>query len=299
MRKNTLYYLTFGLVSMVSYGQKMFTTTDAGDVMALEYGNYLNLNDIQLENKSVAIDFTSLLDNPTFGFGIDYTNHSIDFEDYDRFHDYSAFEELHSVEIYARYKKALVNNWDLNFTVAPYLSSTFNEAISSDDFVLSYSVNFLKTWDKDGLKSTLKLGAGYGSLFGEPNFYPLVSYSKNVSKKLRYEIGIPVTGVFYKLNAQSSLDFKAEPESIYSNNASGFGIESDEIVYNSKLEFKAVKLGLGYKFRFDENWSTYFNMGYIMASELSLTDNNNKIYDFDSKESVALNIGISFNINKK
>ncbi|MBU2929411.1 DUF6268 family outer membrane beta-barrel protein [Winogradskyella psychrotolerans] len=299
MRKNTLYYLTFSLVSMVSYGQKMFTTTDSGDLLALDYGNYLNLNDIQLEHKSVAMDFTSLLNSSTFGFGVDYTNHSLDFEDYDRFHDYSAFNELHSVELYARYKTNLVNNWDLNLTVAPYVSSTFNEAISTDDFVLNYAVNFLKTWDNDGLKSTLKLGAGYGSLFGAPNFYPLVSYSQNVSEKLRYEIGLPVTGVFYKLNAQSSLDFKAEPESIYANNVSGFRTETDGVVYNSKLEFKAVKLGLGYKFHFDDNWSTYFNMGYTMASELSLIDNDNTIYDFDSNESVALNIGISFNINKK
>ncbi|SDH28876.1 hypothetical protein SAMN04489796_102145 [Winogradskyella thalassocola] len=284
---------------MVSYGQKLFTTTDAGDVMALEYGNYLNLNDIQLESKSVAIDFTSLLESSTFGFGLGYTNHSIDFEDYDRFHDYSAFEELHSVEVFARYKTPLVNNWDLNLTVAPYLSSTFNDAISSEDFVLSYAANFTKTWDKDGLKSTLKLGAGYGSLFGKPNFYPLVSYSKDVNKKLRYEIGIPVTGVFYKLNAQSSFNLKVEPESIYTNNTSGFSMENDAVINNSKLEFKAIKLGLGYQFRFDDNWSTSFNMGYLMASELSLSENDNKIYDFGSKESLALNIGISFNINNK
>mgnify|MGYP003676215776 CR=1 FL=1 len=299
MRKKTLHYLTFSLVSMVSYGQKMFTTTHAGDVMALEYSSYLNLNDVQLDTKSVTIDFTSVLDKPTIGFGMSYTNNSLDFDAYDRFHDYSAFEELHSIELFARYKKALRNNWDVNVTVAPYVSSTFNEAISSDDFILSYAGSFTKTWDKDGLKSSLKIGAGYGSLFGKPNFYPLLSYSKHVNDKLRYEIGIPVTGVFYKLNEQNSFDFKAEPESIYANNTSDFSMTNNEVVYNSELEFKALKLGLGYQFRFDDNWSTHFNMGYLLASELTLSENDNTIYDFDSKESLSLNIGISFNINKK
>ncbi|EPR73528.1 hypothetical protein ADIWIN_1558 [Winogradskyella psychrotolerans RS-3] len=284
---------------MVSYGQKMFTTTDAGDVMALEYSSYFNLNEVQLDTKSVTIDFTSVLDKPTIGFGMSYTNNSLDFDAYDRYHDYSAFEELHSIELFARYKKALRNNWDVNFTIAPYLSSTFNEEISSDDFILSYAANFTKTWDKDGLKSSLKIGAGYGSLFGKPNFYPLISYSKNVNEKLRYEIGIPVTGVFYKLNEQSSFDFKAQPESIYANNTSGFSLANEAVIYNSELEFKALKLGLGYQFRFDDNWSTNFNMGYLLGSELTVSESDNTIYDFDSKESLSLNIGISFNINKK
>jgi len=283
---------------MVSYGQQMFTTTDVGDLMTLEYSNYLGLNSVQIESKTTTMDFTSLLDKPTVGFGVGYTNYNLDFQDYDRFRNYSAFETLHSVEIYAKYQKAIAHNWNLDLVVAPYLSSTFNKKITSDDFVFSYAANFIKTWDNDGLKSTLKLGAGYGSLFGKPNFYPLVSYSKNVNEKFRFEIGLPVTGVFYKLNAQSHFDFTAQPESFYANNASSFSIENDE-VYNSKLEFKALKLALGYKFHFDDNWSTYFNMGYLMDSELTINNNNNKIYDFDSNESLSLNIGISFNINNK
>ena len=299
MRKRTLHYLTFSLVSMVSYGQKMFTTTDAGDVLALEYSNYLNLNEIQLDHKSVVMDFTSLLDNSTFGFGLDYTNHSLDFDDYKRYHNYAAFEELHSIEIYARYKVNLVNNWNLNLTVAPYLSSTFNETMSSEDVVFSYAANFIKTWDNDGLKSTLKLGAGYGALFGKPNFYPLISYTKELNKKLKYEIGIPVTGIYYQVNEQSSFDLKAEPESIYANNATALSLENGKVLHNSKLEFKAITLGLGYKFQFDDNWSTYFNMGYVMESELGISENDNTVYDFGSNESIALNIGISFNLNKK
>ncbi|WP_179334536.1 hypothetical protein [Winogradskyella costae] len=299
MRKKTLHYLTFSLVSMMSYGQKMFTTTDAGDVMVLEYNSYSDLNAVQLDAKSMIIDFTTVLDKPTVGFGMSYTNHSLDFDEYDWSHDYSAFEELHTVELFARYNKALRNNWNVNITVAPYLSSTFNESVSTDDFILSYATSFTKTWDNDGLKSTLKLGAGYGSLFGKPNFYPLISYSNNVNEKLRYEIGIPLTGVFFKLNEQSSFDLRAEPESIYANNASSFSLVNNTVVYNSELEFKALKLGVGYQFRFDDNWSTHFNMGYLLASELTLSENDHTIYDFDSKESLSLNIGISFNINKK
>lgn len=284
---------------MVSYGQKMFTTTAAEPIMTVAYSSYPSLNAVQLDAKSVVIDFTSVLDKPTIGFGMSYTHNSLDFDEYDRFHDYSAFEDLHSIEVFARYKKVLANNWDVNAVIAPYLSSTFNEAISGDDFILSYAANITKNWDNDGLQSSIKIGAGYGALFGKPNFYPLISYAQDVNEKLRYEIGLPVTGVFYKLNQQSSFDVKAEPESIYANNASSFSLADGTVIYNSELEFTALKLGLGYQFNFDDNWSTYLNMGYLFASDLSLRETENTIYDFDSTESLSLNIGISFNINKK
>ncbi|QNK78691.1 hypothetical protein H7F37_06350 [Winogradskyella sp. PAMC22761] len=298
MKKNTTYYLIFSLVSMVSFGQEMFTTTNQGDLVSLEYGNYLDLNDIQFENKSVAIDFTSLFNEPIIGFGVAYTNNKLDFEDYDRFHDYSTFEELHNVEVFVRYKKALFNNWTMDLVLAPYLSSTLNEKISREDFTLSYAANFTKVWSKEGLKSSLKLGAGYGTLLGKPNFYPLISYSSAVNENFRYKIGFPVTGVFYKLNEQSGLDFTAKPKSIYVNNASDFNL-IDESYNDSKLEFKALKLAIDYKFQFDKNWSSNFGVGYLTASELTISENENTIYDFEANNSLSLNIGISLNINNK
>lgn len=299
MNNKTIHYLAFSLVSMVSYGQKMFTSTTAEDLIALDYEIYPSLNQIQFENKSVAIDFTSLLDTSNIGFGVSYTNHSFDFEDYTMYNNFNSFEELHSVEVFAKYKMALANNWDLGVTLAPYLSSTFNNKITNEDFVLSYSANFIKSWDNEGLKSYLKLGVGYGSLYGKPSFYPLVSYTKNVNEKLRYEIGFPRSGVFFNINAQSSIDFTVAPESIYVNNSSGFSLENTAVNYNSKLEFKALKASLGYTFQFDNYWSSYFNVGYLAASELTIENNDNKIYDFGSNESLSLNLGISFNINKK
>ncbi len=299
MKNYSLHFIIFSLFSIASYGQKMFTTTEGGDLVTLEYSNYLDLNNVQFDNKSIAIDFSSLLKESNLGLGMTYTNNSIDFVSYDRTHNYSMFETIHNVEIFARYKKAIVNNWTMDLVLVPYLSSTLNDKISNDDFILSYSANFTKTWYKDGLKSALKLGVGYGALFGKPDFYPLISYASNVNEKLRYEIGIPITGVFYELNEQNGFDFTVEPESIYAYNGSDYRIENGQIIHNSELEFKAIKFELGYNFKFDNNWSTNFNVGYLVDSELTISENDNNIYDFDSGESLSLNIGISFNINNK
>jgi hypothetical protein len=299
MSKKTIQYLAFSLASFVSYGQKMFSTTDVKDLVALEYEIYPGISDVQFNNKAVNIDFTSLLNQSAIGFGVNYTNRSLDFDDYETYYNFSGFEELHHLEVFATYKKALINNWNLDLTFAPYLSSTLNDNITSEDFILSYSVDFIKSWDKEGLKSHIKLGAGYGSLFGKPSFYPLISYSSNVNEKLRYEIGFPLSGAFYKINTQSSIDFTAQPESIYAHNTSALDLYSDNLLYDSKLEFKALKVSLGYKFQFDSNWSSYFNVGYLTASELSLEHNDHTIYDFDSNGSLSLNIGISLNINNK
>lgn len=299
MRKQTIHYLAFSLVSIMSYGQEIFTTTDIKDFVALDYKIIPNSKDIQLEDKTVTVAFSSLLDKSAIGFGLNYTHNSIDFKDHSLYNDFSAFEELHTVQLYADYKQPLKQNWDLNVAFTPYISSTLNENISSNDLVLSYAVNFVKNWEKNGLKSYLKLGAGYGALFGAPNFYPLVSYSSQVNEKFRYEIGIPVSGAYYNFNDKSRMHIKAEPESIYANNASAFFLNNKDVLYNSKLEFKAVKLSLGYSFHLDSNWATYFNVGYLTNSELSVNNNDNKIYDFGSDEALTLNVGLRFNLNKK
>jgi len=299
MSRKTLHYLSFSLISLASYGQEIFTTTDVEDLAAFNYEIYPSLNDVQIEEKTIAFNFSSLLNKPKINFGLSYTNNSIDFKDHDMYNDFGSFEEVHSIQVYAQYKKDLIKNWRLDLTIAPYISSTINEKISTDDFVFSYKANFVKSWDNSGFPSYLKIGAGYGTLFGKPNFYPLISYEKHVNEKFKYEIGIPVTGAYYKLNEKSSFDFTAQPESIYANNASGFIVNNNDVLHNSKLEFKAVKLALGYKFHLDENWTTNFNVGYLTNSELTIDNNDNKIYDFDANESLSLNVGISFNLNKK
>ena len=65
---------------MISYGQEVFTTTGIDDVVTLKYEIYPSLNAIELEKKSVVIDFTTLFDKPTIGFGASYTSHSMGFE---------------------------------------------------------------------------------------------------------------------------------------------------------------------------------------------------------------------------
>ncbi|MFD2541444.1 DUF6268 family outer membrane beta-barrel protein [Lacinutrix gracilariae] len=300
MRKKTLLYFTFSLVSILSYGQEIFTTTNVEDLVAIEYEYFPDASGFKMKNKSIAIDFTSLLKKPTFGFGLNYTNNSIDFKGPDLQSAFRSFREIHTIQMYMNYNKALANNWKVSLEIAPYLSSTFNKKVTSEDFLLSSAAHFIKNWQKDGKESYLKIGAGYGALFGAPNFYPLVTYSNQVSEKFRYQIGIPVTGAYYTINKQSSIDFTAQPESIYANNAAPLFLEDTTAVYDSKLEFQAIKLALGYQLRFDKNWTTSFNVGYLTNSTLTINNNsNNEIYNFDSSESLSVSVGLSFNINKK
>ncbi|MDO6596626.1 hypothetical protein Q4512_06845 [Oceanihabitans sp. 2_MG-2023] len=299
MSKRAIHYITFSLFSLVSFGQEVLTTTNPEDLINVDYEIYPNVNDVQIKNKTVAINFASLLDTSKFNFGLNYTYNTIDFNDHDTHNDFNAFEELHTIQAFAQYKKALINTWDAEFTIAPYIYSTLNKKITKEDFVLSYKANFIKTWDKNGLKSYLKLGAGYGSLFGKPNFYPIISYTSTINEKFKYEIGIPVTGAYYKINNHNTLQITAKPESIYANNASNFMLDTNEMISDSKLEFKAIKLALGYSYRLDKNWTTKCNVGYLTNSELTIKENDNKIYDFDSTESLSINVGLSFNLNKK
>jgi len=210
------------------------------------------------------------------------------------------FENIHAIRLNFIYRKPLKNNWSINALVSPMLSSTFTGDISADDFFYNTILSTSKIWVKNDLKSNLTLGVGFGTLFGNPRLFPMVSYNKQLSLNTRYSIGLPVTGVFYNINEKNAINFTLSPEGVFANNSSRILNTQNEEIQNSRLQFNGLKLTLGYQLKFDENWITHFKFGYMPISGMEILDlEDNTVYDIDTNESIFLNIAVSFNLNKK
>ena len=77
-------------------------------------------------------------------------------------------------------------------------------------------------------------------------------------------------------------------------------INNQSDIRDTKLQFNSLKLSLGYHLKFDENWITHFNFGYIPFSELEVLDKeNNLLIPVNTEGTTYFNLGVSFNLNTK
>ncbi len=265
----------------------------------IEYSIFPSLSDIQLERQGLTINLGKKLHSSVLGFGLNYNKYDLTLKDTYENNLFNSFRDFHSINFRLFYSKPIKNNWTMHVAFSPTLSSNFERNLSMEDLIFASFASFEKTWINDDFKSNLRLGIGYGTLFGAPTILPLISYSKQINNHLGYSIGLPVTGIFYQINKQNSLNLTLKPEGFFVNNSGKIAIEGTNYSANTKLQFNALNMSLGYRLKLGDNWISHFNIGYLPINNMEvLNENNNTIYDFDSNESIAINVGLSFNIKR-
>lgn len=265
-----------------------------------EYSLLPSIGNTQLEKTAVSVGLGKKFGKSLLTFGINYTKYDIYFKDILLGNTLSDFENIHTMRINFFYSRPLKNNWFVNALVSPMLSSTLTEDISTDDFFYNTFLSASKLWIKNDLRTNLTLGVGFGTLFGRPRVFPIVSYSKQLSLNTRYSIGLPFSGLFHDINEKNTINFTLSPEGLFANNASSILNTENEEINNSRLQFNGLKLTLGYQLKFDENWITHFKLGYMPISNMEVIDlEDNTLYDINTNETIFLNIAVSFNLNKK
>lgn len=292
--------LFFSYFTMLLTAQNSPFSGNGLELGRFEYNLLPSLGDTQLEKTTLSIGMGKMLKKSLLAFGLNYTKYDIFFKGVKLGNMLDDFENIHTLRLNLIYRRPLKNNWSLNALISPMLSSTFSEDVSTDDFFYNTFLSTSKMWVKDDLKSNLTLGVGFGTLFGRPRFFPMVSYSKQLSLKTRYSIGLPITGFFHDFNEKNGVNFTISPEGLFANNASSILNTQNEKINNSRLQFNGLKLAMGYQLKFEENWITHFKLGYMPISNMEVIDlEDNTLYDINTNETIFLNIAVSFNLNKK
>ena len=179
------------------------------------------------------------------------------------------------------------------------LISNFSSGISSEDFVFNAMVGVVKKWGDDERNSTLMVGAFYGTQLGEPTLLPAVSFSQKLNAHWSYSLGLPVTGINYRVNEKHQFALLASPQGIFGNNPSEERVEGNRTITNTKLQFNGINTRVSYQFKFTKHLALFTEGGFLPSSELKiLDDNNNEIIDLDSGSGAYINAGMRFVINR-
>ena len=273
------------------YGQQLFSTTDSTALIDMSYKFLPSYNGADLNIKEVSLYKSFDFGKHEIGFGGIYNHSSINIEELDKPAVYDVYEQLHYIQFSAVYKYALDSDWELNAELAPAIASTLNADITHDSFVLSGYFGFKKSLGSEDTSSYMRFGIGYGVLLGKPQWYPVLTYFKSVNSQLSFELGFPKTAAYYKINTQNSIDFSISPQSLYAYNR--IDVNGGEYS-DSYMEFQALKLGLGYTFNFDDDWSAYFNLGYLTKSSFKVEGASENLHNFGKDDGLFLGLNIQF-----
>ncbi|MBV7267748.1 DUF6268 family outer membrane beta-barrel protein [Winogradskyella luteola] len=297
---NKIAVLFFSFFTMLSTAQNAPLLSNGLELGRFEYSLLPSLGDTQLEKTAVSLGMGKKINKSLLAVRLNYTKYDIYFKDALFGNALNDFENIHTIRLNLIYKRPLRNNWFLNALISPMLSSTFEGDISADDFFYNTFLSTSKVWTKNDLKSNLTVGIGFGTLFGRPRLFPLVSYSRQVSLNTKYSIGLPVTGLFHNIDKKSAINFTLSPEGFFANNSASILNAQGEEIANSRMQFNGLKIALGYQLKFEENWITHFKLGYMPISNMEVIDiEDDTLYDIDTNETIFLNIAVSFNLNKK
>ena len=302
MKKVVIFCLLISAISLPGKAQININPNNGFEIGRLEYGLMPSVGDVQFQKTHInvgggfKVGAKSLL-----GLRMGYTYIDTYYKENPNFVGFEDFEDIHLINLNVFYRLSLNNDWAFNIAFMPVLSSTLKASISSEDVIFNSMSSFTKKWQNSSNRDRLlTFGLLFGTQFGAPRLLPLINYTHQINEKSRYVLGLPTTGFFYTIDKKNSIDFTIRPEGFFVNNPSTNSFQPNTVVRDANLQFNAFRFGIGYNLKFNTNWVTHFNLGFIPTSNLEVVDNdNNTLYDFNADASVFFSVALSFNINRK
>ncbi len=232
------------------------------------------------------------------GFGLSYSKYDFSFFNTPDASAFSSFEQMHALRPTLLIGKKLDSNWTLNAAFSPVISSNFKNGIKREDILAGGRLTVSKRWKSQNGFALFTFGLAYGTLLGEPQIIPLLSFTKKINSSFSYFLGIPATGVKYHINERHSFKLRAAVSGLYANNAQEISFNGFEEVTNTKLLYNALDVALEHRYRIQPNLTTVARLGFVPTSQLEIRGPGQElIYDFLPKSTAYFTMGLSFNLN--
>lgn len=249
-------------------------------------------NSVGFQNSSVEINFPVYIKKGFFINSIQYSSYKMNYpsnqEMVSSYIDVNCFK---SIGYSISYANSISNNWSYLVDVKPTLSSNFDSNINKSDFLLNGGIVFTKKYKN----SSLQLGAIKNSNFGFNKLIPVISFNGNLSEKVSYKLGIPITELTYKVNQTNSFNAYVKPKGFYANIGNEAYIDSDSLA--EKVRYQSIISGINFSHAIDDNWKIGLNVGYQLSSTYELLDKNkNSVLEFKTKNSFDVGLSLKFNL---
>ncbi|MEO9871951.1 DUF6268 family outer membrane beta-barrel protein [Ekhidna sp.] len=291
------------LIACFSYStaQMMsFDPRDGIDIAGLDAGYLPDIGGHSVTNYGANLNFMKPLSTWMIGFGVNYEYLQFDFDESDINTDLSTYEQIHSIRTNFFIRKPLKNNWSIMISVGPNLMSTLDDGIGSEDIIVNTLGAVSKRWGDFNKNTTLMIGVLYGSQLGRPTIIPTINLRRKVNEKLSFSIGIPMTGIDYRIDDKNRLSLSMRPQGVYANNPNPVLVENGEVLENTKLRFNGFNAELSYRRKLSKNISAVAAGGFVPAPILTIEDSaNNELLDLNADAGAFFRIGLRFSVSPK
>jgi hypothetical protein len=206
-------------------------------------------------------------------------------------------KNIYTLDIGLKKEFLAVENWKVNVILNPKLINNDFSNLDSNNLILNTSVSIQKYFKKN---ANLTIGIEYGTQFGKPILYPLISFTKKINQKLSYLIGFPKSSFTCDLNEKNSFEFIGMNESYYSpiNNSYSRALGQTSLSYKSLFISKVIT-SLGYSYNFSDRSIININLGKSFHNNLTIEENNSGSTKYNFNNDFIISMGFKCNLNFK
>lgn len=251
-----------------------------------------NSNSVGFENSSVDISFPIKVKSGLLINSFEYANYQVNYTSNEKmntsFLDLDVFKKIrYSIS----YINSINNNWSYLVEFSPTLSSNLVTDITNKDFLLNGGIVFTKKYEK----SNFQIGAMRNLSFGFNTLIPVIAFNGNLSEKVSFKLGVPITEITYKVNQNNIFNAYIKPEGFYATIGNQFIINGIDIV--EKAKYQSIISGINFSHTIDDYWKIGLDVGYQLSSKYELLDKNkSSVHEFQTKDNVNVGLSLKFNL---
>lgn len=283
---------------VLSYSKIHSQSYEFNKLTSFEYSLVPSIGDADAKMFNLSFTVEKATEIGLIGLSMTYSNYQFSFFHFPRNLE-NSLDIFHIIEPRFFYNGNFENNWSFNISMSPILSSNFINEITNEDLIYNGRITVSKEWYTNENFNSFTLGLGRGQVFGEPQFFPIISFKKEIGEKFNYSLGFPESGIRYAANERNLIHLRGTLSGIYTNNSTTIIYNGDQMEH-TKFKFNGLDIGIEYIYRLQPNISTITRIGFLTNNSLELQDSNqNVVYNFQPNESAYFTMGIMYNVNKK
>ncbi|MEM1258716.1 MAG: DUF6268 family outer membrane beta-barrel protein [Bacteroidota bacterium] len=293
-------FFGLGFISIVSGQPSIISTQGELEPVVVEYGYLPDLGGTEITNYRVNLNMARPVGKSIIGFNLGYQYFDFVFDESTNAIDLATYENMHVARAGLSLVRPLENSWGLLISGGTSLMSNLGDGLSSEDFIVNVIGAVTKRWGNFDRNTVLTLGVLYGTQLGEPTILPAVSLQQKLNEHWGYSLGLPVTGINYRINDRHLFMASLMPEGFFGNNSNEVAVDGNRVLTNTKLQFNGINASLAYRFRFAKNLAFTARGGFVPVATLKvLDDGNEEIYDLDPGSGAYFRVGLSFVLSRK
>lgn len=199
-------------------------------------------------------------------------------------------DKYYNIGYQLNYQYPINNKWNFSTSLGASIISNLTASLSSNDIQYTGNATIKRVWKS----KSLKIGAQYDVITGEPIVLPFISFENKVNNKFSYGIGFPKTYASYTLNKRSKIKLLAKQNGFYGNISNLIILNNEQRA--THLSFTSSSIAFIYNYAMSNNWSFFIKTGYAVANKNYLKNKHNSIYEFDINNQFYFSSGVKFNL---